>query len=111
LSRFPVYRGSGLGRFHCIYIEGIRVKGASVKTTQSAPTKLPTCPVTLHKTSPPHTAVFENESFPTMAVQRRQHMNAAGCGGLIKSLSLLHFQIPSGCVQMCCVLVVTYTLN
>ena len=43
-----------------------------------------------------HTYVFENGLFPTMAVQQRQHLDAAGCrkflGGRSESLSLIVYK-------------------
>jgi hypothetical protein len=63
--------------------------------------------VTLHKTSRIYmhsTYIFENEFFPTTAVQQRQHVNAAGCGTFFSDLINVFvfdiLQIRSGCTQI-----------
>jgi hypothetical protein len=51
-----------------------------------------------------HSFIFENELFPTSAVQQRQHVDAVGCGtfssGLISKFVFDILQIPNGCIQI-----------
>ena len=63
-------------------------------------------PTTLHKTSCIlATLIFENDSFPSTALQHRQHVYMVGChvsfGGLISMFVFDILQIPSGCIQIC----------
>jgi hypothetical protein len=59
---------------------------------------------TLYKTSFTYIH-FENELFPTMAGQQRQHVDAIGCrtsfSGLISMFVFDILQIPGGCIQIC----------
>jgi hypothetical protein len=48
-----------------------------------------------------HTQIFENELFPTKAVQQRQRVDAVGWGVFLSELTSMFvfdiLQIPSGC--------------